>query len=59
MKRIDLLILIITSFLLSGCQMGYIIKNGYHQAQILAARTPNEEIIADPNVDEDINLSKR
>ena len=33
---------------LSGCQMGYIVKNGYHQAKILAAREPIDQAIANP-----------
>ncbi len=38
----------------TGCQMGYIIKNGYYQADILWRRVPIEKVISDPKTSPEI-----
>ncbi|MDZ4662164.1 MAG: aminopeptidase [Pseudomonadota bacterium] len=42
-------ILLTLGFLSSGCQMGYIIKNGYYQADLLWRRVAIDKVISDPN----------
>ena len=36
---------------LTGCQMGYIVNNGYEQFKLLGSSIPIEQILKDPNVD--------
>jgi predicted aminopeptidase len=36
--------------LLTGCQLSYIVKSGYHQAQILRSQVPLDEALNDPNL---------
>jgi predicted aminopeptidase len=42
------------SFLMSlcGCQIGYIVNNGYEQAKLLNSRVPIKDILKDPKVDD-------
>lgn len=39
---------------LSACQLGYIVKSAYHQADLLRRRVPVEEVLQDPNVNPEI-----
>ncbi|MCB0393735.1 MAG: aminopeptidase, partial [Bdellovibrionales bacterium] len=48
--RIQNLILISVLPFLSGCLVPYLVKSGYHQAQILASRVPIEKALQDPNL---------
>jgi predicted aminopeptidase len=41
---------LVLTLLLSGCQIGYLVKQGYVQARLLAQRRPVEEVLADPSV---------
>ena len=36
---------------LTGCEIGYLARQGYYQARLLAQRRPVEEVLADPAVD--------
>lgn len=40
--------------LLCGCEMSYILSQGYGQVKLLAARRPLESVLADPTVSESI-----
>lgn len=51
-RRLVLPVLVLP-FLLAGCNPVYILKAGVQQAKILAARTPIQEVVADPGTDED------
>lgn len=42
----------IVLILLTGCQVGYIVKSGYEQAKILSSRVDNEDILKDPQAPE-------
>jgi predicted aminopeptidase len=35
---------------LAGCQLGYIVRQGFHQIQLLSQRRPVEDVLADPRV---------
>lgn len=39
---------------ITGCQMGYIVKSAYHQAELLASRRPITEVMADPEIDPEV-----
>ena len=41
----------LTAILLSGCQIGYITKQGVEQLRLLSERKPVSEILDDPNTD--------
>lgn len=41
-------------FVLTGCQIGYIINNGYHQMKLLGSRVSVEKVLADPSIYTDI-----
>ena len=51
MKR-RLLALLICSWSLSGCVVGYLTKSSYNQMKLLMSRTPIDEVLEDPKVDE-------
>ncbi|MGZ3815146.1 MAG: aminopeptidase [Bdellovibrio sp.] len=38
--------------ILSGCQMGYLMKSGYGQMKLLSSREPIEEVLKNPKLDE-------
>jgi predicted aminopeptidase len=42
-----------SGLLLSSCQMGYLIKNGWGQLSLLASREPLEKALIDPEVQEE------
>jgi predicted aminopeptidase len=46
------LFLLVAAVLLNGCQIGYLVNNGYEQAKLLNSRVPIKKILQDPNVDE-------
>lgn len=39
------ILLLLLSWMISGCQIGYIIESGYHQAQLLNRRVPLEKAL--------------
>lgn len=39
---------------LTGCQIGYILNNGYHQMKLLGSRVSVEKILADPQVKDSV-----
>lgn len=44
---------------LSACSPVYVLKAGYHEARILAARKPIPKVMADPNTDEETRRKLR
>jgi predicted aminopeptidase len=42
---------ILAAALLSSCQIGYMVKSGYHQMALLSKRVPIDEALKDPNLD--------
>ena len=40
--------ILLSLLLLQGCQIGYILKSSYHQANLLWKRVPIEEALSDP-----------
>jgi predicted aminopeptidase len=45
-------LLIVAAVFLNGCQIGYLVNNGYEQAKLLNSRVPIKKILKDPSVDE-------
>ncbi len=52
MKLLILLLLILPFFLLTGCQMGYLVKSSYYQLKLLGSGESLERALQDPNLDE-------
>lgn len=46
------LFILCLGFFVSGCQFDYLIKSGYHQAELLRARRSFDDVLQDPNVGE-------
>lgn len=44
------LFFVLSGFTLSGCQIDYILKSGYHQALLIKDQVPLEEYIKNPNI---------
>ncbi|MCC6138610.1 MAG: aminopeptidase [Bdellovibrionaceae bacterium] len=44
------LILILFAICVSGCQIGYIVNNAYHQASMLHSAEPVSKVLADPHL---------
>lgn len=48
------LLLGILGMLLCGCEMNYLLTQGYHQVKLLSARRSVEDVLADPSVSESL-----
>lgn len=53
MNKKTALVLPTLMFLLSGCQLGYIMKSGVGQMKLLNSRVPIDEALADPKLEEE------
>ncbi len=49
----------LVALLTSSCQIGYLVKSGYHQMSLLSKRVPIEKVLDDPKVDEAIKAKLR
>lgn len=52
MNSKSLLVMSFLMFILSGCQLGYIMKSGVGQMQLLRSRVPIDEALSDPKLEE-------
>lgn len=46
------MLVVFLGMLLSGCQINYVLSQGYHQVKLLSSRRALEDVLGDPNVSE-------
>lgn len=50
-SNLSVFFLVSTAWIVSGCQMGYLMKSGYGQMKLLSSRVPIEEALKDPQLE--------
>lgn len=53
------ILLLASAWILSGCQVSYLLRNSWHQTKILKSRTPIQSVLENPDVSEEVKEKLR